>query len=87
MIFSARKSYTEKDSIERHIKLCLKALGIFQSIGRDAAFRSALTPTSWDIILKLLMGICDHLLTNKYNSSEDALGNALSPQALKVFFE
>eukprot|EP01100_Stratorugosa_tubuloviscum_P015429 TRINITY_DN8902_c0_g1_i1.p1 TRINITY_DN8902_c0_g1~~TRINITY_DN8902_c0_g1_i1.p1 ORF type:complete len:1255 (+),score=606.97 TRINITY_DN8902_c0_g1_i1:98-3862(+) len=69
--------------LEKHVALCSKMLDIYSNIGRQLA--RTLTLETWEVFLKILIGICDCLLQQAIN--EDALGRKLCQQLLKVIFD
>jgi len=74
--------FTPRDhgNVDTHAKLCSVALDILESAARDIG--SKFNQNSWDSLLKIIMGICDHLLRVPENTSP--LANILCPQLLKV---
>lgn len=70
------------DSLDTQAALCKRALNIYHALGRES---SALDEETWEIFLKLLLGIADSLLS--LPESEEGLTKRLCSHVLKVLFE
>lgn len=71
----------KKDDFSRQSKLCSKILNIFLNVGRE--LQSTLSTETWEVWLKLLLGMTDSLLGNP-SSQECELSKDLAPQVLRV---
>jgi hypothetical protein len=78
MLFDPRENGAHQ--LEGHARLCSVVLDILESVGREVGAR--FSPALWESFLKVIMGICDHLLSPQ--ESESALANVLCPQLMKV---
>eukprot|EP01119_Soliformovum_irregulare_P013034 TRINITY_DN3433_c0_g4_i1.p1 TRINITY_DN3433_c0_g4~~TRINITY_DN3433_c0_g4_i1.p1 ORF type:complete len:1246 (+),score=344.03 TRINITY_DN3433_c0_g4_i1:113-3850(+) len=81
MMFQPRR--TDRSLSEMQAKLCFKVLQIFVNFGRDKG--KNLTVETWEIWLKLLMGINNQLFAA--TGSDDALASLIAPNLMKVTFE
>jgi hypothetical protein len=79
LIFALRKN-SDRDLVEKHSKLCSKVLHIFLALGREQG--KLLSTETWEIWLKLLMGMVDSVF--RVQPGEEVLGNLLASQILKV---
>jgi len=69
--------------VERHMQLCNSVLDIFLAVGR--VLEKKLSEETWEVFLKLLIGIADSLFISPKDPS--LLGLKLCNQVLKVLFE
>ena len=69
--------------VDRHIQLCNSVLDIFLGVGR--VLEKKLSEATWEVFLKLLIGIADSLFLSPKEPS--LLGLKLCNQVLKVIFE
>ena len=65
--------------VDKHAALCSKVLDIYVTIGRQ--LESQLSKDSWEVFLKLMIGIADSLFSPKRN---DGLKERLVNQTLKA---
>lgn len=85
LVFEARK-YPDKESVERHARACGKVFSIFLQLAREHGKR--LTTETWEIWLKLMLGITDQLFTASPNEEkQEMLAQLLATQVLKTTFE
>lgn len=81
--FSLLFKYRSDSVVERHAQLCSTVLNIVLLITK--AYAQTLTDETWDVLLKLLIGITDSLFLAPRDPS--LLGQKLCNQTLKVLFE
>ena len=82
-MFEARAN--TKEGLEKHAQLCSTVLDIFVNIGRKIGH--ILSVETWEIFLKLLIGITDLILRTDAPQSQEPLQRKLCSQLLKVLFE
>jgi hypothetical protein len=80
LLFQSRSG---DSSVDRHASLCSSALNIFLAVAR--AVGATLSTETWEVFLKLMLGIVDSLFLSPQAPS--LLGNKLCNQALRVLFE
>jgi len=78
LLFAARAR--DQVEVEKHATLCSKVLDIYVTIGRRVG--KDLSVETWEIFLKLVLGIADSLFRNS-----GGLQDRLCSQTLKVMFE
>jgi hypothetical protein len=66
-------------------KLCERVLNILSELGRIRG--ATLTTCTWAHLLRVLMGMADHLLRENKHNAGNMLASKLSPQLLRVLFE
>jgi len=72
--------------VEVHSRLCSTVLGIFQKIAKQASAKAmTLSEETWEVILRLLIGMGDYLFLSPHDPSP--LGQRLCNQMLRVLFE
>ena len=83
-MFEAR-SYNGKELSDRHALLCSQVLDIYSSIGRTIG--NELSEETWEVFLKILIGISDSILRKDAPANVEALQRRLCSQLQKVLFE
>ena len=83
MLFEPRA--TTREGIEKHAALCSTVLDIFVNIGRSIGTQFSVE--TWELFLKLLIGITDLILRPDAPPLQEPLQKRLCPQLLKVLFE
>jgi len=83
LLFEARAN--QKDMIERHAQMCSTVLDIFASIGRNVG--PSLSVETWEVFLKLLIGITDSILHPEASEVQKPFQTKLCSQVLRVLFE
>ena len=81
--FSQLFAFRSELVVERHAQLCSSVLGIYQSICR--VMMKKLSSETWEVMLKLLVGIADSLFLPTRDGS--LLGHKLCNQMLHVLFD
>jgi len=76
-MFAHRSS--EPNAVDKQAALCHRVLDIYFSIGQEGTL---LDGESWELFLRLLLGITDYLLGSP--SSDHTLAMRLCPHVLKV---
>ena len=74
--------FTPRDtgSALTHAKLCTVVLDVIEQIGRD--FATLLSVQTWESVLKIVLGVCDHLF--RLPEVESPLATALCPALFRV---
>jgi hypothetical protein len=80
LLFSPRPSQGKAPNTEAHAKLCATVLEIFDAAGRELGPKFSLD--TWHTVLKIVLGMCDHLL--KAPEDQSPLATMLCPQLVKV---
>jgi hypothetical protein len=83
-VVSSLFSSSANELVSRHVSLCRNALGIFSTLARSIV-SERLSSSTWDMFLRLLMGIAEQLL--KGPTGIKSLGNELETQILRVLFD
>jgi len=81
LIFQPRSTGS---SVDKQAQLCSKILDIYLEIGRT--HWKTLSLETWEIFLKVLLGIADSMLSASASADAAALGLRLGYQVLKVVF-
>ena len=76
---------TSNGGLEKHAMLCSRVLDIYIQIARNLG--SKLNNETWEIILKLFIGIVDSVLRLDAPSNQEIFQRKLCSQILKVLFE
>lgn len=79
LLFAAQ--YNDKTSSEKHAKLCIQVLETYRMIAREIG--KTLTTETWEIWLKVILGIVDAI----FIPGEETLRKSLSPHLLQVMKE
>ncbi|KAH3766730.1 rap/ran GTPase-activating protein [Pelomyxa schiedti] len=79
LLFSNRTKV--RDDVHTHVNLCLRALNTFSIVSK-----LKLRPETWEVILKLLMGMSDSLLCTS-NFEEESCGDLIADRLIAVLYE
>eukprot|EP01116_Phalansterium_solitarium_P011073 TRINITY_DN26680_c0_g1_i1.p1 TRINITY_DN26680_c0_g1~~TRINITY_DN26680_c0_g1_i1.p1 ORF type:complete len:538 (-),score=150.79 TRINITY_DN26680_c0_g1_i1:8-1621(-) len=84
LLFGPRR-YTEKDQFDHHARLCHKVLDLFTRYARTSY--KSLSAETWEVWLRLLLGITDCLFLRTIGGESEALSQALASHMFQVVFE
>jgi len=80
LLFQTKANYTAREHADKHADLCISVISIIRAAGKDLKLNS----DTWDVLLRLLMGIVDQLYVEGTN---EIYFNKLISTVLKVMFE
>eukprot|EP01135_Chromosphaera_perkinsii_P004404 Nk52_evm7s280 gene=Nk52_evmTU7s280 len=84
LLFVPRKDVRNvTNGVGKHVELCRRTLQIIQSVARGCAHD--FSSKTWEVLLKILLGICDSLLSRPC-ATED-MADQLCPELLNVLFD
>ena len=84
LLFQVRKVSGSQD-VQYHSTLCSQVLKILEMVGRELA--SSLETETWELLLKVLMGMVDGLLSTTVGSGQEGtLATELCTQLLQVIY-